>query len=343
MVHLRLFLLLLATAVAAICFEEQAQLQVVTAAEAVGAENILSTAPDDPAIRTGLIRYYFFSQLTPLANESMERRRRVHILWLAENYPQSPVLGRMEGSIERGESTNDWSALETIWRKQIAKPKAQAAVLANAGYLLRLADRELAAALLQQALKLDPGSRVYAETLGLLYAEAALGVTKEILESPHEVSVEESKSKFAEQARASLEKSRSKALLRRASRYLNLYRGVGPAAKFGFDPVALSQKLMQLAHKVNPVSENELARMWNYYGSPAIVERNRDVKLELIRTWIEALQQGIAVFDGAFRSRALGDLARAEYLAGNWDAAFDYSGQLLVWVRQNAKRSYILR
>ena len=310
-------------------------------AEAERAELALKSDPEDVQIRAGLITYYFRSMTRKPPNEDMLKSRRAHILWLAEHHPETAILGKAEGCIERRGDANanleDATTLGAIWRKEAARKEASPAVLANTAYFFRLMDREFGASLLERAILAEPLKASHSEKLGLLLAEAALGVTEEyysnvlLSDDPNAA-----QSKFAKLTFSKLNTSTDAALLRRAASYLTVYGPRNKGIRLDFQPKLFAEKLLLRAREGNPKDDATLAALAQHYGSRARNEKDSSEKLQLSRKWLDVLTARLPLHSLAYaRSIILGEMAKAAFQTGDAKAASDYAGQLRTMAQES--------
>ncbi len=318
-----------------------------TPQDAERAEQALASNPEDLKLRTDLIHYYHHHTMRlvgsrPVVDEAVVQRRGEHILWLVERHPEAPILGMPEGAFDHPGALQANAAARAkaapVWRRHAASPVAPAAVLANAGYFFRLTDRELAEALLTRAHRLKPGESAYSEALGLLYAQAALGVS----EVSHTYSVEKAdrdvaRSAFAGRARSILAESQDAAMLREAGWAFTL-GGTAVArlrVRLDYDPGSLAESLLVRARRLNPADYRTLEYLSGNYSGRTVHERNTSIRTTLSRKWLNELLEYLPrASDSYQRSRILLDAAIASYAADQAPAASDYAQQALAVVQR---------
>ena len=304
------------------------------------AEQELAANPGDLKLRTDLIVYYYRFAFWPAVDEAALQRRVEHILWLVEHHPEATILGKPEGMVEHAGDRRANAAAHAkagaIWRKHTANAGAAAAVMANAGYFFRLTDREFGATLLTRALRLKPDESAYSEALGLLYAEAALGVTEEFGGyAPNRADRDVARSAFAKRARSILSDSKDTAMLREAAMEFTI-GGISAKrqVRLDYDPFSVAESLLLRARRLNPTDDKTLDMLGRHYSVRAIPERNRSVRASVSRKWLNVLLDHLSLAKDSYqRSRILMHAAKAAYLAEQVPAASDYARQALAVVQ----------
>jgi hypothetical protein len=216
-------------------------------------------------------------------------------------------------------------------------------VLANAGYFFRTADRELAAGLLQRAIRMDPKEAGYSETLGHVYANAALGVTQERYgDAASRVDAKLAQSAFAKRALAILDESTDVPMLRRAG-FLFTMSGTlarGPlGSKLDFVPDAFAEKLLLRARYLAPDAET-LAELCQHYRLRALREKDSAAKAHLSWQELDVLRERQALATNEYQhSSLLVEQARAAYGARDPKSAGEFARQLLTWAGQHPENS----
>ena len=142
-------------ALGAVCNSEQAAV----------AERYLLTYPDDVETRTRLLVYYLYRHQDPKVRQA----RIGQIAWMVEHHPEMQFPDQRVWLVD-GRDKAGFARVRELWLRQVKKFPDTPQVLANAGMVLSLSDRALAAGWLRKL----PGK---AWDLGMLYADAIVGVT----------------------------------------------------------------------------------------------------------------------------------------------------------------------
>jgi len=142
-----------------------------SSAEAAQLESQLASRPQDVAVRTRLISYYYQQMIA-------EPRTR-HILWLIENHPEAEVF-RIAPDVSSCEVT--WHGLNSaadrdkaraLWLRQLERFSSDTAVLANAAQALPV---EESIRVVQRLRMLGPSNPVWTVSLASVYARAVRDV-----------------------------------------------------------------------------------------------------------------------------------------------------------------------
>lgn len=114
-------------------------------AEAADFEKSLDSNPDDMAVRTKLIGYYFYKGVQLEGAPATIKARRRHITWLIKTNPDSVLAGKTEATIDpSGHDFADKVGYETasaMWRSLVERGDASRQTLHNAYRFLRLHDK----------------------------------------------------------------------------------------------------------------------------------------------------------------------------------------------------------
>lgn len=149
----------------------------LTAAEVDALEASLKRTPEDFETLRKLQIFYQWSGQTVFGWNEMIARRRVHLLWLIENYPDHELAMRQ---VSAEADPIGYAEAKKRWLDQTAKPDASARVLTNAAYFIERADPAIAEQMLLRAKAMTAGSehaRGASERLGSFYGNVVLGPT----------------------------------------------------------------------------------------------------------------------------------------------------------------------
>ena len=139
----------------------------LTAEEAESLEKQLEQNPEDIALRTKLLGYYFRTQYR---NLSAREARQKHLLWLVVNLPESEVLGIPEGTLNAILERDAYSQAKKAWLDHIQRKPAELKLLENSANFFKLHDRDLAIKSLQKARALDMDNPQWPKELGHIYS-----------------------------------------------------------------------------------------------------------------------------------------------------------------------------
>jgi hypothetical protein len=219
----------------------------------------LASDPDNLAVRTRLLGFYFRHARELGPGVAVEARRR-HILWLIEHHPESEALALSEATIDReGHFMADQAGYEqasALWIEQARRHDKNAAVLGNAAKFFQLSDKARAIALLRQAQQADPGNPEWPTRVGYVSALAILGVdmmNQNGLPTRHNAA--EAKSDLAVRVADELKTSTDVVVVGVAGRILAQYGLMMSAMyreKFAVDYAALAEALLVRAQELEP-------------------------------------------------------------------------------------------
>ncbi len=139
-------------------------------AEAQQLEEQLRRNPSDVIARVKLLGYY---GRMALDSRQAAAARRAHILWLAQNRPEEPVLGTPYAMLHPSMDGAAFIRVRSILLQQVQKHPKNVRILANARNFLGVYDRRTAIALAQRALALEPNNPDHAQQLAHLYSMEA--------------------------------------------------------------------------------------------------------------------------------------------------------------------------
>jgi hypothetical protein len=139
----------------------------LTSEEAALLEKFLLLDPENIAVRTVLLGYYFGKTFD--SGEMAEAQAR-HVLWLIANRPTAPALGGPEGDIHEHFNEKRYVEARSLWLKQLERHPKDTAVIANAAAFFTLADKDLSLKLLKQGAALEPTNDEWHESLGHLHS-----------------------------------------------------------------------------------------------------------------------------------------------------------------------------
>lgn len=141
-------------------------------AEAQQLEEHLRREPNDVKVRVKLLGYYW-----KRADDSPQaaKARQAHILWLAQNRPEEPVLGTPYAMLHPPMDGEAFSKAREILLQQVRKHPKNARILANARDFLSVYDEAKAVELAKRVLSLEPDNPEHAERLAHLYELMAGG------------------------------------------------------------------------------------------------------------------------------------------------------------------------
>ena len=130
-------------------------------------EEVVAKNPEDLSGRAKLMGYYVLSRPTmPHAKEN----RRKHIFWIIKNHPEAEIAGTPFCLLNPLFDYGGYQEGKQLWVDQLRAHPQDATIISHAASFLTLSDRELAAGLLQQAIKLEPTNPKWHDQLGSLYA-----------------------------------------------------------------------------------------------------------------------------------------------------------------------------
>ena len=201
----------------------------LTKNEAENIESLLRNKPDDLAVRTRLLGFYFRGAARVYPREVTIEARRRHILWLIENSPDSEASALSEATIDaKGHALADPAGFEQ-------------------------------ASLLRQAHSVEPNSREWPMRIGTVYALGILGVdmvNQNGLPTSH--NAEEVRNAFALRAIDELKASWDATVIGVAGNILGQYglmlsATYGPD-RFAVDHTALSEAFLARARELEPAN-----------------------------------------------------------------------------------------
>jgi hypothetical protein len=168
------------------------------------AESDLAAHPENVDLAGQLLDYYLQHWQQP----EVDGARLRLILWTIANHPDIRLAARHDprALVINPDDSNDYAQVRKAWIDQVARHlvnahAGDAQVLANAAQCLGLADRELAADWIKQAMRLDPRNFSLVSELGDIYAGAISGESgMNPWEGPTSVDAAETQSDFAKLA-----------------------------------------------------------------------------------------------------------------------------------------------
>ncbi|MFI5174031.1 MAG: energy transducer TonB [Terriglobia bacterium] len=176
-------------------------------------EEKLEGHPENLAIRTLLLGYYFNQAKKPIDQRVVIEARRRHILWLIEHEPESEITRIDEALIEpKNRPLADPVGFEQarqLWLQKSKSNKCNYCVFVHTFLFLHLHDKATAETVLKKYMAQDPTRSSLYEELGRLYAYGILGLnglTKNVF--PESVDPLEANSPFALHARKNLLQSK---------------------------------------------------------------------------------------------------------------------------------------
>jgi hypothetical protein len=125
----------------------------------------LARQPDDLAVRRRLLTYYLHRH----QDSALRKARIEQIAWMTEHHPEVKLFDQRAWIVDTRDREG-FARVRALWLWQVQRFPGEEQVLANAGLVLSLSDREAAAGWLKKV----PNS---AWELGMLYADAIIGVT----------------------------------------------------------------------------------------------------------------------------------------------------------------------
>ncbi len=135
--------------------------------EAERVEKSLEKKPDNMRAREALARFYSSVVFT---RPYLRARKYDNIRWLVEHRPEHPGLWTPEFSLDPAfDGTERYSRIGNLWRNAVEKHPKSAAVAFNAGKYFLMEEPLAAEMYLKKACELDPGSSIYACSLGNFY------------------------------------------------------------------------------------------------------------------------------------------------------------------------------
>lgn len=130
-------------------------------------ETALARNPDDLAIRTKLLSYYFRAQFTSAQAKESHRR---HVLWIIKNRPDAKIAGLPHCGIDLILDRDGYNEGKQLWLEQTRSHAQDSTILGHAAQYFLIWDNHLAEDLLKQAEKIEPNNSQWSERLGYLYA-----------------------------------------------------------------------------------------------------------------------------------------------------------------------------
>jgi hypothetical protein len=146
----------------------------LSASEAAKLESKVAANPQDIPDRIRLIAFYTLAPESPAPEIAVVARRK-HLLWMAENQPESSLWSQMSyGSAvyvkgDRLADPEGFNAIRDQWLKHLSSDPTNEKIRANAASFLELGDPETALRLVREMRK--------PRYLGTLYSLLLLGVT----------------------------------------------------------------------------------------------------------------------------------------------------------------------
>jgi hypothetical protein len=304
-------------------------------------------AEDFKALKKILIHYgHDFSGQRPSDEAAIVESRRRYILWLIEHHPEHELAGSWAARIFRTpldplHDPQGYEEAKQLWLMHADRADIGSAALSHGAWFFEANDKALAERLLLKGQAIDPKPE-WSARLGRLYALAILGSNASMpLNVLRSVSVEESRSVFARQARRKLDESTDARLLAEAGRYLVQARQffTRNRATLAFHPTELGEVYARRALGLDPDSvhaRNVLA---------SLDERHRQDRLRapLLDTSGRQLPRGqwpaiIATLPDRHRFELLPELADQEYM---WAEHLDFTtkdaaGVVAAWARSKA-------
>jgi hypothetical protein len=312
----------------------------LSTSEATELEEMLEEYPDDLAIRSKLLGYYFYRALRIHGRTATLEDRRYHIYWLIKNHPGSKLAGTAEITIDPiGHKLADKEGYEVakqLWAEQVEKNKTDKKILLNAAHFLRLHDKEDAEEYLRRVN--DP---LASAALAELYALGALKINMMNQNGfPLGIGTSQKDYSFAKKARQALEESSDVLMLSMATSFL-LTRGAMLKAMSGerldIDPVEYAARLIRRQEELCPSCGTH---QWSqYYEIKRMMAPSAEQKqiwakrefVELEKSWKLANNQRHTdkKMKRTYDVIMLGKLAKAAFAAGEMTKARDYAGKLL--------------
>jgi TonB family protein len=143
----------------------------LTQADVAIMEQYLTQNPHDVDVRAQVILYYY--------SIGVREPRMSHIVWLVSNHPEVPAAAfASSGVLPRENAMNsvaDYQRVYGAWKQAVATHQNDLVVLQNAAQFLQAVGQlDEAEAMLQAALRIQPGNLQMKDRLGKLYALAIL-------------------------------------------------------------------------------------------------------------------------------------------------------------------------
>jgi hypothetical protein len=133
--------------------------------EAEKLESKLRENPNDLTTRTILLGYYQRKH-----DESSEKQRQRHALWIIENRPEAEIAGDPTSQMFFHYDEGFYNRAKQLWLKQAEAHKKEPAVLANAAEFFLRVESDIAEGLFKQLQVLEPDNYKWPERLGYLYS-----------------------------------------------------------------------------------------------------------------------------------------------------------------------------
>ncbi len=229
----------------------------LSTAQARELEQQVEKNPHDLDARNKLLGYYFY-QWMQAGEEAARAARRRHVLWLIENYPDSPLIALYETSIDpKGHSLADpegYDQARAALLKKTEEQRTNARIFGNAAKFLQLNDRVTAEQLLLVAQQLEPGNGEWAWRLGFLYGIGVLGVDALAFNGqPASVDPLEQDGPFAAKAKKELETSKNPMLLAVAGNVIARYGTIlAPSERDRVGYLTRAEQLYARAQALDP-------------------------------------------------------------------------------------------
>jgi len=138
----------------------------LSASGAARLEARLEQEPEDVEKRTILLGYYLVNQRQ---DESIQEKRRAHVLWLIENSPEADVLSAPYGALDPIRDTTAYGQAKQLWEGQLEKQPENLKLLENASKFFLLHEPKIAKQSLEKARALKPKDPKWPDALGQFY------------------------------------------------------------------------------------------------------------------------------------------------------------------------------
>jgi len=305
--------------------------------EAGRLEEALKVKPDDLALRTRLLGYYFAKAIRDIGREATLQARRRHILWIIQNQPGAEIASLPEATLDpAGHALADregYDRAKALWLKQVEARKGEPRVLFNAADFFKLHDKLLAEDMLKKGQTLHPQDPGWDTSRGYLYALGILGIDgRNQTGIPTSVNPAEQEGPFAQKALKELEASTRPVLVGVAGAIISQYGLMIRAMQLSKrDYGDLAEKLLLKAQSLAPGDMAWSQALGEHYSGMRMVASSPEAKAQWSRKSLEQMEKaGQAKTSESDRMYLLENLSRTAFEAGEPAKAEKYAKELLV-------------
>ena len=311
--------------------------------QAAELEDRITATPDDLAVRTRLLGYYFAASLRTAGPEATRAARRRHILWIIGHHPEAEVAMLSEMTIDpSGHSLADadaYAEAKKAWLQQVDRHKDDVRVQLHAAKFFRLPDRALAIDCLKRAVAISPNDREASAELGTTYAMTIAGITMVNNNGlPMAADPAQAVSPQAKTAAAELRASSNPIVISAGASVLAQYGSIARAmTNVQIDVDDVAEELLKKASVLNPADFGPPRMLGELYKTKMLSAPNAGVRsalarqrLEQEKIFLERASAGKDTPGGAdWRLAALNATAQAEADTDSLDEAQRFARELL--------------